>query len=60
MIVSKGVVDLYKKPEFIFLGPDENTADHMDMAALFIKKKKILILEKFYYWKINFFRGNTS
>lgn len=40
MIVSKGVVDLYKKPEFIFLGPDENTADYMDMAALFIKKKK--------------------
>lgn len=40
MIVSKGVVDLYKKPEFIFLGPDENTAEYMDTAALLIKKKK--------------------
>lgn len=26
----EGVIDNYKKPEFLFLGPDENTADLMD------------------------------
>jgi len=26
LLVSKGVTDLYKKPEILFLGPDENTA----------------------------------
>lgn len=39
MLVTEGVVDHYKKPEFIFLGPDENTAEYMDEAALFMKKK---------------------
>lgn len=34
MLVKEGVTDLYNKPEFIFLGPDENTADLMDSAAL--------------------------
>ena len=34
MMVKEGVIDLYKKDEFIFLGPDENTADYMDTAAL--------------------------
>lgn len=39
MLVSEGVIDHYKKPEFIFLGPDENTADYMDEAAFFMRKK---------------------
>jgi hypothetical protein len=30
MLVTDGVIDKYNKPEFIFLGPDENTADYMD------------------------------
>lgn len=34
MLVKEGVSDLYKKEEYIFLGPDENTADFMDNAAL--------------------------
>ena len=29
MLVKEGVTDLYKQQEFIFLGPDENTADFM-------------------------------
>jgi hypothetical protein len=37
MLVTKDVTDLYKKPEFLFLGPDENTANYMDPAALFMK-----------------------
>ncbi len=40
-----GVIDNYKKPEFLFMGPDENTADLMDQAALSMKKKV--------YFKIN-------
>jgi glutamate dehydrogenase len=32
-MVVEGVTDLYKKPEFLFMGPDENTADLMDSAA---------------------------
>jgi hypothetical protein len=34
-----GVIDNYKKPEFLFMGPDENSADLMDQAALLVKKK---------------------
>jgi glutamate dehydrogenase len=45
MLVSEGVTDHYKKPEFIFLGPDENTADYMDIAALYMKKIG------YQYWK---------
>jgi len=37
MLVTKGVSDLYNKPEYIFFGPDENTADKMDKACLFMK-----------------------
>jgi glutamate dehydrogenase len=40
-LVVDGVIDLYKKPEFLFMGPDENTADLMDQAALSMKKKVI-------------------
>lgn len=39
MLVTEGVIDKYKKLEIIFLGPDENTAEYMDHAALFMKKK---------------------
>ena len=38
MLVTDGVIDQYKKPEFIFLGPDENTAEFMDKSALYMKK----------------------
>jgi len=45
MLVKDEVTDLYKKSEFIFLGPDENTADLMDSAALMLKNKG------YEYWK---------
>ena len=32
------IVDLYGKPEILFFGPDEGTADYMDWAALHAKK----------------------
>ena len=36
--VPKGI-DLDGHQELIFLGPDENSADLMDVASLFMKKK---------------------
>ena len=39
MLVKTGVTDLYKQPEYLFFGPDENTADKMDSACLFTKSK---------------------
>ncbi|KIJ45958.1 hypothetical protein M422DRAFT_29602 [Sphaerobolus stellatus SS14] len=32
--IKNPIVDLYKKPEILFFGPDEGTADMMDWAAL--------------------------
>ena len=37
ILVKEGVTDLYKKPEILFLGPDENTADYMDEACLYAR-----------------------
>eukprot|EP01130_Rhizamoeba_saxonica_P012440 TRINITY_DN5247_c0_g1_i1.p1 TRINITY_DN5247_c0_g1~~TRINITY_DN5247_c0_g1_i1.p1 ORF type:complete len:1393 (-),score=361.44 TRINITY_DN5247_c0_g1_i1:42-4220(-) len=42
---SKGVVDNYKKEEILFLGPDENSADLMEWAALYAKSRG------YNYWK---------
>lgn len=39
MLVKEGVSDLYRQPEYLFFGPDENTADKMDKACLFMKTK---------------------
>ena len=39
MLVVDGVSDIYKKPEYLFFGPDENTADKMDLACYFVKDK---------------------
>ena len=39
MLVINGIIDLYKKDEFIFIGPDEGTADLMDIAAEMAKNK---------------------
>lgn len=30
LLILKDISDLYKKPELIFLGPDENTASFVD------------------------------
>jgi glutamate dehydrogenase len=38
---ADGVVDLYKKPEILFMGPDENTADLMEWAANFSKGRSM-------------------
>jgi glutamate dehydrogenase len=34
------VLDLYGKPEILFLGPDERTAELMNWAALYAKRRK--------------------
>jgi len=39
MLVKPGVSDLYRQPEYLFFGPDENTADKMDKACLWMKTK---------------------
>lgn len=39
MLVKDGVYDLYRQPEYLFFGPDENTADKMDKACLFMRAK---------------------
>jgi NAD-specific glutamate dehydrogenase len=31
--IKEDIVDLYEKPEILFFGPDEGTADMMDWAA---------------------------
>lgn len=39
LLKNKDVVDHYGKEEILFLGPDENTANVMDWAALHAKKR---------------------
>ena len=38
-IKAEGVTDLYKQPEYIFLGPDEHTAGFMDGACEYAKSR---------------------
>lgn len=37
--IKEKIVDSYNKPEILFFGPDEGTADFMDWAALHAKKR---------------------
>ncbi|KAG5721467.1 NAD-specific glutamate dehydrogenase [Termitomyces sp. T112] len=37
--IKERLVDLYGKPEILFLGPDEGTADMMDWAALHARER---------------------
>ena len=39
MLVTDGVSSIYDAPEYLFFGPDENTAPLMDPACIFTKKK---------------------
>jgi len=39
MLVTDGVSSIYNSPEYLFFGPDENTAPLMDPACMFTKKK---------------------
>jgi len=39
LLPNSEIVDHYAKPEIIFLGPDEGTADFMDWAALHAKSR---------------------
>jgi len=39
LLPHEQVVDHYGKPEILFLGPDENTADLMEWAALYSKRR---------------------
>lgn len=48
--VKEPIVDLYKKPEILFMGPDENTAGFVDWATLHARKRGAS------WWK-SFFTG---
>jgi glutamate dehydrogenase len=37
--IKEEIVDLYNKPELLFFGPDEGTADMMDWAALHARER---------------------
>lgn len=37
--IKEKIQDYYKKPEILFLGPDEGTAEYMDWASLHAKKR---------------------
>ncbi|KXS12524.1 NAD-dependent glutamate dehydrogenase [Gonapodya prolifera JEL478] len=37
--IKEKIVDLYNKPEILFFGPDEGTADYMDWAALYARNR---------------------
>lgn len=39
MLETEGVSSIYTEPEYLFFGPDENTAPLMDPAAYYTKKK---------------------
>jgi len=39
MLESEGVSSIYTDPEYLFFGPDENTANLMDPTAFYTKKK---------------------
>lgn len=39
MLVNPGVNSIYDAPEYLFFGPDENTAPLMDPTCLYTKKK---------------------
>lgn len=36
-----GTIDKYKKPEILFMGPDENTADLMEWASKYSKTRSM-------------------
>ncbi|KAF9571767.1 NAD-dependent glutamate dehydrogenase [Mortierella alpina] len=37
--IKERIVDLYKKPEILFFGPDEGTADYMDWASAHARER---------------------
>jgi len=43
--IKERIVDLYKKPEILFFGPDEGTADMMDWASEHARRRGA------YFWK---------
>lgn len=43
--IKEKLVDLYGKPEILFLGPDEGTADFMDWASIHARSRGA------YFWK---------
>ncbi|KAI0462822.1 hypothetical protein LJB42_003625 [Komagataella kurtzmanii] len=50
---SNGIVDLYNKPEILFMGPDENSAGYVDWATLHARKRGAP------WWK-SFFTGKSQ
>lgn len=53
ILLDKGsMIDLYKKPEILFMGPDEGTADYVDWATLHARRRGAP------WWK-SFFTGKS-
>ncbi|CDK25964.1 unnamed protein product [Kuraishia capsulata CBS 1993] len=50
--VKEPIVDLYRQPEILFMGPDENTAGYVDWATLHARKRGA------HWWK-SFFTGKN-
>ncbi|ODV91984.1 hypothetical protein CANCADRAFT_80654 [Tortispora caseinolytica NRRL Y-17796] len=51
--IKEPIVDLYKKPEILFMGPDENTAELVDWATLHARERGAT------WWK-SFFTGKSA
>jgi glutamate dehydrogenase len=45
LVLNDQIIDHYKQPKILFLGPDENTTDLMEWVALYAKKRG------YSYWK---------
>ena len=45
--IREVLVDLYNKPEILFFGPDEGTADMMDWAASKLYESSYLLVTNF-------------
>ncbi|EJU02932.1 NAD-dependent glutamate dehydrogenase [Dacryopinax primogenitus] len=39
--IKEPIIDLYDKPEILFFGPDEGTADMMDWAAIHVRNRGV-------------------
>ena len=54
---QRQIVDLYGKPEILFLGPDENTADFMNWASLHARKRQAPFWKAFTTGKSQIYGG---
>ncbi|KAE9390239.1 NAD(P)-binding protein [Gymnopus androsaceus JB14] len=53
--IKETLVDLYEKPELLFFGPDEGTADKTDWTALHARDRNVV--EVLHHWKEQYVLG---